>query len=1008
MTDPAADRDPVEELAEEFLARRRQGDKVSVTDYAEKHPQLARRIRDLFPTLLLMEEMRPDTASSRGRGSAPAQAFPPGTLQRLGDFRILREVGRGGMGIVYEAEQESLRRHVALKVLPTAWVASPTRLQRFVREAQAAARLHHTNIVPVFGVGQQDGLHYYVMQFIDGEGLDKVLRVLAAAATSPKTIPCGQGVPEAEGIAAGGTFSASEAAQMLLAGPPTPDSLTADSVLRQQEAAAPAAPTGTSAVPAGWRYWRSVARLGIQVADALHYAHQQGTLHRDIKPANLLMDNRGTVWVTDFGLAKLGDLEDLTHSGDMVGTLRYMAPEQFEGKADARSDVYNLGLTLYELLTLRPAFDQQDRRRLIRQMTQEEPPRPRKLNPAIPLDLETIVVKAMAGDPGHRYQTAGQLAADLRCFLEDRPIRARRITPLGRLWRWCRRNRAVAALTGTALALLLAVAVLASVGYFVSHRALKREELARRQAEAAQTRAKAERERAETNLRLATKAFEDIFDKVAGDTLVRPAEDDQPEDPQVEENDDPPDAAQGGAEEEDQQQWAAALSQNIVTGKDAVLLESMLKFYDQFARSNQADVKLQKETARAHRRVGDIQRRLGQYEKAEAAYRHALASYQALAKASPASAEFFTTIAAIDNELGLVLGDTGRLGEAGAAHRQALQTLQKEPPEVAALPESRFELAKTYGYLSIPLLEGGPGGNAPGGGRHGPWRPWDRLNEAAGNSDKAVEILTKLIAENPENPENPGYRLALARCQRDRYFLLSHRSRDESEQARKDAAGILESLVAKSPQNADYLYELAETYIMPSRPVRDGKPPMTATKQLLRAVAIGKELVARYPTVPAYRALLARCYVRIAGGGRGPRSAEALAQAEDALSKAVELDEKLSAEFPAVGTYRISLVRSLLQLASVQMDRHRWPQARTSLEAEIAAWQKMEASSPPMRHRHGQLGASYASLAKVLGEMGEKAQAEAAAKKAQEAGYHPHGPGFGAFHHEHPRAPEPK
>ena len=327
---------------------------------------------------------------------------------------------------------------------------------------------------------------------------------------------------------------------------------------------------------------------------------------------------------------------------------------------------------------------------------------------------------------------------------------------------------------------------------------------------------------------------------------------------------------------------------------------------------------------------------------------------------------------------------------------------------MAALPESRFELAKTYGYLSIPLLEGGPGGNAPGGGRHGPWRPWDRLNEAAGNSDKAVEILTKLIAENPENPENPGYRLALARCQRDRYFLLSHRSRDESEQARKDAAGILESLVAKSPQNADYLYELAETYIMPSRPVRDGKPPMTATKQLLRAVAIGKELVARYPTVPAYRALLARCYVRIAGGGRGPRSAEALAQAEDALSKAVELDEKLSAEFPAVGTYRISLVRSLLQLASVQMDRHRWPQARTSLEAEIAAWQKMEASSPPMRHRHGQLGASYASLAKVLGEMGEKAQAEAAAKKAQEAGYHPHGPGFGAFHHEHPRAPEPK
>ena len=220
-----------------------------------------------------------------------------------------------------------------------------------------------------------------------------------------------------------GTFSATEAAQMLLAGPPTPDSQSSASASQEADDATVVAP---GSAPTGSRYWRSVARLGIQVADALQYAHQQGTLHRDIKPANLLLDNRGTVWITDFGLAKLGDLDDLTHSGDMVGTLRYMAPEQFEGKADARSDIYNLGLTLYELLTLRPAFDQKDRRRLIRQMTQEEPPRPRKLNPAIPRDLETIVVKAMAVDAGHRYQTAGQLAADLRCFLEDRPIRARR------------------------------------------------------------------------------------------------------------------------------------------------------------------------------------------------------------------------------------------------------------------------------------------------------------------------------------------------------------------------------------------------------------------------------------------------------------------------------------------------------------------------------------------------------------------------------------------------------
>ena len=220
---------------------------------------------------------------------------------------------------------------------------------------------------------------------------------------------------------------------MLLAGPPTPDSLTAgrSAPSRRRPPARRRAPRRPSAA-GRLRYWRSVARIGIQVADALQYAHQQGTLHRDIKPANLLMDNRGTVWIADFGLAKLADLEDLTHSGDMVGTLRYMAPEQFEGKADARSDVYNLGLTLYELLTLRPAFDQQDRRRLIRQMTQEEPPRPRKLNPAIPLrpgddrgQGDGLPTRGIA------TRRPGELAADLRCFLEDRPIRARRVTPLG-------------------------------------------------------------------------------------------------------------------------------------------------------------------------------------------------------------------------------------------------------------------------------------------------------------------------------------------------------------------------------------------------------------------------------------------------------------------------------------------------------------------------------------------------------------------------------------------------
>jgi WD40 repeat protein len=206
----------------------------------------------------------------------------------------------------------------------------------------------------------------------------------------------------------------------------------------------------------GREYWHSVARIGIQVAEALAYANSQGILHRDIKPSNLLLDTDGIVWITDFGLAKTTDGDDLTHTGDVVGTFRYMAPERFEGQADARSDLYALGLTLYELLTLQPAFKASDRNKLIDQAMHEEPPRPRKLNPAVPRDLETIVLKAVAKDPAHRYQAATELAADLKRFVEDRPIRARQVSVRERFWRWCRRNPIVASLTAALVLVFLA------------------------------------------------------------------------------------------------------------------------------------------------------------------------------------------------------------------------------------------------------------------------------------------------------------------------------------------------------------------------------------------------------------------------------------------------------------------------------------------------------------------------------------------------------------------------
>jgi WD40 repeat protein/serine/threonine protein kinase len=361
----------------------------------------------------------------------PAAPLAAPRVERLGEYRILRELGRGGMGVVYEAVQESLGRHVALKVLPAAALLSPMYLERFQREAKAAARLHHTNIVPVFGVGEVGGVHFYAMQFIRGEGLDKVLADVRKLRQQPSVTPPAT-VASREGLAPSlltGRFSVS-----------APDAPTDPS----GRAKAPRSGDSTGGPEAA--YYRGVARLGVQVAEALAYAHRQGVLHRDVKPSNLLLDAQGTVWVTDFGLAKAEGAEELTQTGDILGTIRFMAPERFEGKSLPESDVYALGATLYELLTLRPAFADTSRPRLIERVLREPPVAPRKIDPHIPRDLETVVLKCLAKRPEERYRGAEALAEELRRFLADRPILARRATAPERAWRWCRRNPVVASL----------------------------------------------------------------------------------------------------------------------------------------------------------------------------------------------------------------------------------------------------------------------------------------------------------------------------------------------------------------------------------------------------------------------------------------------------------------------------------------------------------------------------------------------------------------------------------
>ena len=481
----SADRDPLDVLAEEFVGRYRRGERPALAEYVEGHPELAEQIEELFPALLMMEQVKPMEGKpahnlAGGVLQEPSSPFP---IERLGDFRILRLLGRGGMGVVYEAIQESLGRHVVLKVLPPHGRLDATQLGRFRREARAAAGLHHTNIVPVFAVGEEDGVPYYAMQFIRGQGLDAILDELRrlghvdiaagsqAHSAAHRVENPGQERADTEaGTAAitqllvSGQFAVSVGHEpdewiSVTTAPAGPEGIA----IEEGRAPLSADRSGLISQP-GAVYFRTIARIGARTADALAYAHAQGICHRDIKPSNLLLDDCGTVWIADFGLAKAesGDGEGLTHTGDVVGTLRYMAPERFNGKADARSDVYALGVTLYEMLTLRPAFAESDRLKLIERISNGAVPKPKSIDLRIPSDLETIVLKAMASETGERYISARALAEDLERFLADRTILARRSSVRERAWRWCRRNPLVATLTLVAAGLTVLIAIVST------------------------------------------------------------------------------------------------------------------------------------------------------------------------------------------------------------------------------------------------------------------------------------------------------------------------------------------------------------------------------------------------------------------------------------------------------------------------------------------------------------------------------------------------------------------
>ena len=450
------------------------GAPVHLEELITQFPDQAEFIREHFDTMLAVATMG-DCAEESARSS---------THKKVGEFTVVREIGRGGMGVVYEAVQTSMHRKVALKVLPFAALAGDRALKRFHNEVRAAAALDHPNIVAVYSFGEEQGVHYYAMQLIHGNNLAEAIRERRSSTKIPN---------KTQDPSVSGQIDALDVTEAIK----TPHRSDGDAPsfapdLSRRETVALG--TSSTARSTGFQQlWRSAAELTRQAAMALQHAHTLGVVHRDIKPSNLMVDNRGKLWITDFGLAQIEADNGVTITGDVIGTLKYMSPEQASGdhtSVDRRTDIYSLGATLYELLTLRAPFELNNRKALLASILHDAPKAPRQHDATIPIDLETICLKCLSKDPADRYSTADDLADDLDRFLAKKPIVARPPSLLDRIQKWTQRNQTVTLL---AIVSTLVLAIVSTVGFVHSNNVNRK--------------LSAETFRAETNGRRATTAL---------------------------------------------------------------------------------------------------------------------------------------------------------------------------------------------------------------------------------------------------------------------------------------------------------------------------------------------------------------------------------------------------------------------------------------------------------------------------------------------------------------------
>jgi serine/threonine-protein kinase len=820
-----------------------------------------------------------DVAETAAPDSSPAPVSGAGLTPSGVRFRVLRPLARGGLGEVFVARDEELRREVALKAIQEEHADDPDSRSRFLLEAEITGRLEHPGVVPVYGLGRyEDGRPYYAMRLVRGETLKEAIERFHGA----------------EG-------PARDPAERALA-------------------------------------LRALLGRFVDVCDAVAYAHSRGVLHRDLKPGNIMLGPYGETLVVDWGLAKAAGRPDgipgstdgtirpesaadsgSTVPGSPLGTPAYMSPEQTEGQTDRfgpASDVYGLGATLYHLLTGRPPIEGGDVFEALRKVRKGDVPPARAVNRHVPKALEAVCRRAMSVRPEDRYPTPRALADDLEHWLAGEAVSAYREPAPARVARWARRHRT--AVTGAAALLVTAAAALA-VSTVLIGREAARKEVQRRLAEQnfALARDAVDRmltEVAEVELAdvpqmqpvrkrllekarafyqgfLAQRGSEPAVRRESGRAHLRLGEID---DLLGDHGDSEREFRQGleilEALVRDRTDWDDA-RRDLARGQDGLgtllkkanrfkeseaALQSALRTRGQLADAHPADEADRQGLADARYHLATLLARLGgRRPEDEASYREAVRVQESLVAGSRARPERQRKLARYLNNLGKLLASTGRAVEAEADYREAAAILESLLLADPRTPGDRWQLAQTNGNLAVLL------------------RDTARPEEAEAAGLKARDLQKVLKADFPDVPD---YRHELAAILNNLALQWNVNGRGPgAEQALREALGLQEGLAAAFPHRADYRQALAVTRLNLAS-VLERTDVREAERVYREALAVQERLTAEFPEVPDYQAALGRTLYSLArvllAGGDPSAARGLLARAVRYHRAALEVDPR--------------------------------------------------------------------------------------------------------------------